>query len=155
MLNNAISNFKDTTKKIEELKRLPDSTLTTPIQKDKWSIREIIGHVYYWDKFNLEKMVPFMLNDAILQAFPDHDLHNKEALEHIDKFESVEQIIDTFVSTRRKLAAELSSIDEDVEFQIENEPIEFTVESFVSIFIEHDSHHLQQIDNHLKNREFN
>ncbi|MFA9555745.1 DinB family protein [Evansella sp. AB-rgal1] len=40
---------------ISRLKELPEDILCQPIKEGKWSIIQIVGHLYYWDKFNLEK----------------------------------------------------------------------------------------------------
>jgi hypothetical protein len=151
---NVFNQFKNTIGEIMKLKKFPQSVLSEQISHGKWSIREIIGHMFYWDKFNLEKMVPNMFNGAMLPPFPDHDLHNQESVSYLDKYDSVEAIMDAFVITRKHLIEKITMIDNDIKFKIENEPHEFSTESFIEIFVEHDSHHLKQIQEKLKHKEF-
>lgn len=143
-MNKTYEQFEST---ITELLRLQDkevSLLTDPINEGKWSIREIIAHLYYWDKFILEEMVPQMEQGATLSEFPDHDTYNEKAITQL-KDHSVEAIIELFVDTRKRLIESLMNIGDDVRFTIGNEKREFTAESFTKMFVEHDVHHLKQI----------
>ncbi|MCG7344200.1 DinB family protein [Sporosarcina sp. ACRSL] len=149
-MKNILKEFEKTMEAIEKLKGVQESKLTEPIRKGKWSIREIIGHLYYWDKYNLEKMVPLMANGANLPQFPDHDQHNKEAISYI-RDNSVETIIDAFLETREELIDRISKVEEDVRFTIGKGKRQFSSESFIKIFLNHDLHHLQQINNKLDN----
>ncbi len=76
--------------------------MNEPIREGKWSIREIVGHLYYWDKYNLEIMVPKMANGANLPPFPNHDQHNEEAMSYL-RDSTVESIISEFMKHERNL----------------------------------------------------
>jgi hypothetical protein len=119
--------------------------LLESISEGKWSIRDIVAHLYYWDKFNLENMIPCMTDGANLPTFPDHDTHNEEGLALLREH-SVASIIDLFIKERRKLIEQLIMIDEDIRFTIGKGKRKFSVESFARIFLEHDLHHLKQIN---------
>lgn len=151
---NVIDKFEDNLEVFLKLKNYTEEVLTEPISEGKWSIREMVGHLLYWDKFNLEKMVPFMSNDVALSPFPNHDSHNKEAVTYLKKYKNVEEIIDDFVRTRKQLVYELKKIDQSIEFQIEKEANPFSIKKFVEIFVEHDAHHLNQIREKLENKTF-
>ncbi|WP_313898491.1 DinB family protein [Lederbergia sp. NSJ-179] len=110
----------------------------------------MLGHLYYWDKYNLEKMVPLMANGANLPQFPNHDQHNKEAISFL-RNHSVESIIDAFIETRKELIEHISKVGEDVRFTIGKGKRMFSGESFIKIFVKHDIHHLQQINGKLNN----
>ncbi|ETI67121.1 DinB family protein [Neobacillus vireti] len=138
--------FLSTIKKVEDYKKLPESVLTKPIKENKWPIREIIGHLFYWDKYNLENMVPEMTNQAILPSFPNHDSYNADAINYINRFESAEKVIEAFVITRKELTSKLRNINANITFSIQGEPKIFNINSFVEIFLEHDLHHLNQIE---------
>ncbi|GAB2564882.1 DinB family protein [Gracilibacillus alcaliphilus] len=133
---------------VEALKQVEEEQLCEPIQADKWSIREIVAHLYYWDKFNLENMVPFMQDEAKLQAFPDHDTHNREGLEKV-KDVSVYEIIDQFLVTRLQLCTALEEVDSKNRFTIGSGKRKFGADSFIRIFQKHDKHHLEQIQKKL------
>jgi uncharacterized damage-inducible protein DinB len=145
MSNMAVLNYGKTTKEISSYKGIDDQRFLEPINAGKWSVKEVIGHLYYWDKFILEKHVPFMNQGAILIAFPDHDLHNSEAIRYISGFNATSSLIDEFVQKRRDLIEAMSRIDSDVKFTIGSGKRQFTVEKYLKIFIDHDNHHLKQI----------
>lgn len=147
-MNKTLNQYGKTIDEVLKLKEASKTKLCEAISEGKWSIREIVGHLYYWDKFNLEKMVPLMDQDADLPKFPDHDQHNGEAMTFL-KDCSVETIIDHFVVTRKELSERLSSIDGDVRFTIGGGKRKFSGESFVKIFVKHDAHHLKQINEKL------
>ncbi|WP_373277925.1 DinB family protein [Amphibacillus sediminis] len=56
----------------------PEASLCQPIKEGKWSVIQIVGHLYYWDKFNLEQMIPYMDEGVDLPEFPDQDQHNQK-----------------------------------------------------------------------------
>ena len=150
-MNKTLSQFENTIEEISNLKKLHNSQLLEPISEGKWSIREIVGHLYYWDKYNLEQMVPKMSEGANLPVFPDHDQQNNEAILYL-RNQSVESIINDFICTRRELIEGILLLDGDVKFTIGNGKRQFSSESFIKIFIKHDAHHLKQINEKLNNR---
>lgn len=145
-----LKQFEDTLDTIQKLKDVQESQLKEPISKGKWSTREIVGHLYYWDKYNLEIMVPIMVNGADLPQFPNHDQHNKEAISYL-KDHSVASIIDAFTETRKELIERIPTVGEDVRFTIGKGNRQFSSESFIKTFVKHDIHHLQQINGKLNN----
>lgn len=144
-MNKTLNQFEKTTEDISRLKDVQSSQLLDPINEGKWSIREIVGHLYYWDKYNLEKMVPKMTDGANLPQFPNHDEHNEEAISYI-KDHSVEFIINAFIVTRTELIESILKVGEDTRFTIGEGKRQFSGESFIKIFLKHDMHHLQQIN---------
>jgi len=146
---NVIMVYRSTIEQLTRLKEIEDHLLLEPIAPGKWSIREIIGHLYYWDKFILEQHAPFMSQDTTLTAFPDHDLHNNEAIQYIDKFETINSLIDEFVRTRLQLVEIINGIKSEAAFTIGSGKRQFTIERYISIFAKHDQHHLKQIKDKL------
>ena len=138
----SLNQFGDVLNEFLQLKAIPEAILVEPIAEGKWSIREIVGHLLYWDKFNLETMVPLMTDGAKLPSFPDHDSHNEEAVSYLERFNNAEDLINEFAKTRKGLIIELTSLSKDLKFEIENEPQIFTIERFLTIFVDHDAHHL-------------
>lgn len=149
-MNKTLNQFSKTMEEILILKEVEESKLKEPIRSGKWSIREIIGHLYYWDKFNLEEMVPKMSDGVRLPEFPDHDLHNEEGIHYL-RDRSVGNIIDLFVETRRQLVESLAAIPEDTRFFIGKGKRQYSRESFTTIFLKHDKHHVKQINEKLNN----
>ncbi|WP_047982812.1 DinB family protein [Ornithinibacillus californiensis] len=144
-MSNILNRFEKAVVDIIQLKEIEEARLLESISEGKWSIRDIVAHLYYWDKFNLENMLPYMTDGANLPVFPDHDTHNAEGLALL-RDHSIESIVDLFVKERRKLIEQLNMIDDDIRFTIGKGKRKFSVESFAKIFLEHDLHHLKQIN---------
>lgn len=149
MSKKTIIEYGKTTEEISKLREIDEHRLLVPIEAGKWSIREIIGHLYYWDKFILEQHVPSMAIDANLIAFPDHDLHNNEAIKNISSFDTVVSLIDEFVQTRNQLLKKINNIGNDIRFTIGSGKRQFTIESYMNIFSKHDTHHINQMQKRL------
>ena len=149
-MNKTLIQFEKNIDDISKLKDIQESQLLEPISKKKWSIREIVGHLYYWDKYNLEIMVPKMKNGATLPEYPNHDQHNAEAISFLSG-QSVKSIISAFVVTRKELIESISKEEGNVRFTIGKGKRQFTVECFIKIFLKHDIHHVQQINEKLNN----
>lgn len=147
-MDKILNEFEKTIEEISMLKEVQNAELLEPVHEGKWSIREIVGHLYYWDKHNLEQMVPKMSNGASLPPFPDHDQHNKEAVSYLTK-QSVESIIDSFINTRQELIESMLKIDSDIRFTVGKGKRQFSRESFIKIFLKHDAHHIKQINEKL------
>ncbi|MCR8632023.1 DinB family protein [Paenibacillus radicis (ex Xue et al. 2023)] len=149
MSNKAALNYGQTAEEILKYKEFDEQRLHEPISEGKWSVKEIIGHLYYWDKFILEKHVPFMNDGTNLNAFPNHDLHNREAIEYISFFTTTGSLIEEFVLNRRLLIETISGIDSNVKFTIGYGKRQSTVDNYLKIFIDHDIHHLKQMNERL------
>lgn len=139
------NNYDQFTDMIEQVKKIDEETWDTPISEGKWSVRQIIGHLYYWDKFNLETMLSKMENGANLPAFPDHHIHNERAMEHIEQYNDQVSLMNAFITTRKELVEGLQNIEEGVKFTIGGGKRKFTADSFIKLFIKHDTHHLKQM----------
>ena len=96
-------------------------------------------------------MVPKMSEGAKLPSFPDHDQQNKEAIVYLENH-SIESIINDFINTRKKLIEDLLNLGDKVRFTIGTSKRQFSGESFIKIFIKHDAHHLQQINEKVNSR---
>ena len=149
MSNKSFTDYEKTIHEVLKLKDIPESQLLDPIQEGKWCVREIISHLFYWDKFNLDQMAPHMSNNANLPPFPDHDFHNQDAIKYIDRYKSVDSLIDEFSQTRKQLLDKMSSIENGAKFTIGTRERQFSVDSFITIFVDHDAHHLKQIRDKL------
>ncbi|MBM7094780.1 DinB family protein [Bacillus sp. H-16] len=146
MKNKTLVQFEKAADEFAGLKEVPGEALVEPIGVGKWSPREVICHMYYWDKFNKEQMVPHMADGARLPAFPDHDAHNAEGLKYLKSCEKPEEVIDLFVEMRKELAAEFEVLNPDMRFTIGTGKRQFSPESFVKMFVKHDQHHLKQLE---------
>lgn len=150
-MNKTIEQFEELIVQCKTYKELDEKVLTTPINEGRWSIREIIGHLYGWDKYNLKCMVPHMTHGADLPAFPDHDDQNESVLDGL-KGKSVYEIIDLFLENRNELIQKISSVNPEDRFTIGGKKRAFSAESFLKIFVKHDAHHDQQMKQYLANK---
>ncbi|WP_253905510.1 DinB family protein [Bacillus sp. THAF10] len=141
---NSIKQYEKTIDRIIEIKEATHEKWNNAIAEGKWSIMQIVGHIYYWDKYILEIVIPQLQDGADLPPFPDHDLYNEEAMNFIRDF-SNEHLVNAFVKTRKDLVEELSKIDQDVRFTINGSKRRYSTDSFIRMFLEHDEHHLKQI----------
>lgn len=150
MSNLSLKNYEKNRIYFLSLHTLPEEKLMKETEHSKWSIREIIGHIYYWDKFLLDVMLPEMLEGAALPEFPDHDTYNEKAMEHIIKFTSTKELLNEFSLTRESLLQNIEAVPADTAFTIGKEKRSFTPERFMAMFVEHDDHHIKQIEAFLK-----
>jgi uncharacterized damage-inducible protein DinB len=150
MNNVSLKNYEKNRIYFQSLHSLPEETLIKETEPNKWSIREIIGHIYYWDKFLLDVMVPQMLEGASLPEFPDHDSYNEKAMKHIIKFTSTKELLDEFALIRERLLHKIEALPEDTAFTIGKGKRSFSPERFLAMFVEHDDHHIKQIEAFLK-----
>ncbi|KMJ60463.1 hypothetical protein AB685_00610 [Bacillus sp. LL01] len=124
-----------------------EAELIIPITNGKWSVKEIIGHIYYWDIYLLENMIPEMKDNGVLPDFPNHDEYNEKAIRTIERFTNTHGLIEEFVITRKKLINKMENLNQGVSFTIGHGKRKFTPESFLKMFVDHDKHHMEQIKN--------
>ncbi len=131
---------------VESIKDLDESILTRPMKEGKWSIKEVLCHIWFWDQYSLETMVPQMKEGAKL-SFVDIQKLNDQAGDYAAQFD-LPHIIEQFITTRNQLIEKWVQVwDEELTFFISNQP--YNQEKYLSIFIEHDLHHFKQMDNYL------
>ena len=150
-MNKNLDQYQKSLDKIASLKQIDEQLLVTPIKEGAWSIREIVGHLYGWDNYNLQHMVSNMSQGADLPAFPDHDSQNVQALQGLQG-KSVQEIIKLFIEKRQEIIGALAQLDTKTRFTIGGGKRAFSPESFVKIFVKHDHHHFVQIDEYLSSK---
>ncbi|GAK13018.1 DinB family protein [Geomicrobium sp. JCM 19039] len=138
---------------VTRLCRLNDTTLSSPLAPEKWSIKEIIGHMYYWDCYLCEHVLPYIEESVSLPEFPNHDEFNQKAMEKIQR-RSPKEVLQQFLRQRRKLITAFSKHPDPLVFTIREglEDVPYTIEQLRYDFLEHDEHHLLQIRQFLSDR---
>ncbi|WP_160036933.1 DinB family protein [Paenibacillus sp. An7] len=126
---------------------IDDELLSIPIAEGKWTVKEVITHLTNWDAYSIEKMVPYMKDNAILPEFINHDTHNVVAIELAKSYKDRETLKNDFRETRKRLVSLLNSIGSDITFTIGKGKRKYTVDSYAKIFVHHDKHHQGQIEN--------
>lgn len=143
-----LKQFSDFLLWVENLRDTAQDLWLKPISTGKWSLREILTHIMYWDRNSLERMVPNMTEGAKL-FFVDIEKHNQEAAVLAQSYNSLDVLIDDLVMTRKQLLGLLEEKNNDTtRFTIDNR--NYTYKKFVNVFIHHDDHHKKQIDGFLE-----
>lgn len=144
---------------IEELKELlffieevnQDNTIRwdIPIGDGKWSINEIISHIWLWDKYSLNLMLP-MVRQGVVLRFIDQSVINSNAEAFAKTLPHKNELIELLKETRKELITDCKKIQEkNIHFYIGKK--EHNIATFVSKFItSHDKHHIKQIEEFIQ-----
>ncbi len=150
MTSQAIQEFRAFIPYIEGLRSLEESVWQQPIAPGKWSLKELVCHLWNWDRFSIDVMVRGMAHGANLPAFVDIEEHNQKAIELAKDFNNASELIDAFVRTRSELIEELSKkYDSRIRFTIGGFKRKYSMDSYIEIFTHHDEQHKAQIENKL------
>ncbi|WP_147803267.1 DinB family protein [Alkalicoccus halolimnae] len=133
----------------EKLQELNEKTLTTPVQPGKWSIREIIGHLYYWDRYLLEAMIPHMHEGGVLPPFPNPSVYNRAAIASLEGRRAT-RIVEEFLAVRHSLVEHLAGMDPAASFRLSGTEEIYTPERMIKKFAMHDVHHQKQMEIYLR-----
>lgn len=129
---------------------IDDVTWQKPISPGKWTVKEVVAHIWNWDTYTLNTMLPHIKDQAKLPGFVDHDTHNSLAIERAKEFTDRDSMIKTFIETRTHLVNQLHKVDpSEIRFFIGNDKRPYTYERYLKIFVHHDQHHKKQIENLL------
>lgn len=147
MSSPTIQEFKDFIPFIEKMKELPLGNWEQPIASGKWTLKELVCHLWHWDRLTLEQMLPLMEAGAKLPAFPNIDKHNEAAKKLAQDFGSGAELVEAFVATRQELLNMLmEKYDQKARFTIGSGKRQYSFDSYVGIFTHHDAHHRKQIE---------
>lgn len=145
-----IQELRKSTQRVMDYEVYSNSILQTPINDSKWSPYEIVGHLAGWDSFMLKKRIPqLILNLDFIEDF-EVENNNKRQNEYVTKLTPHENL-QRFIQVRKLLITQIQNISQEnwqKEFIINDEKWNFT--KFFNAVIEHDDHHLNQIDEFLK-----
>lgn len=131
----------------EFAKTIDDVTWITPISAGKWTVKEVISHLWNWDVYTLEVMLPQMKDQVEIPEFADHDTYNLIAVEKAKEFYDREAMIRTFIETRTYLIDQFRILDNpEMKFWIGNDKIPYSLDRYIEIFVHHDDHHKRQIE---------
>lgn len=135
---------------IQSLKNLNDHFLRTPIGDEKWSVIEIIGHFHPWDEFVLQNRLPYFLTNCSLPPSPNTDELNYHSAQ-LSKNNSFLYTIEKFIRIRSELVETLNQLPEEswlAELKINQSTL--SLYSYFKGLMEHDLHHMNQIQSFLK-----
>lgn len=131
---------------IERLKKLDDQqALLKPIATGKWSVLDILCHIWLWDEYILKEMLP-KIRTGEAAYFPGHESVNSQVRFYTESKEPAE-LLQTLIDTRFRLIAGFEAyLDTGVaSFAVGTKVCSPT--SFLdSYIVKHDLHHIRQIE---------
>lgn len=146
--NKTLNQFGDFLTWVEKLRGTCNELWLKPISTSKWSLREILTHIMYWDRNSLDVVVPNMVESARL-SFVDIEKLNQEAALFAQSYTDLNVLIGDVLKTRLQLLELLKEkYNDSIQFTIDNK--NYTFEKFVNVFIHHDEHHIKQVEAFLE-----
>jgi uncharacterized damage-inducible protein DinB len=139
---------------VESLRNLDEELWTTPIAENKWSVRDIIGHIMFWDKYTQEEAImKIKTNQPVTVDDVNIDEFNQKAVEYV-KTTDKDEIINHTVQYRQEIIETLKILSEETFFNnyIDSSGNNFSINNFLEEFITHDDHHKRQIEKFLNSR---
>lgn len=135
---------------MHRLKSLDEVILRKPIGEGKWSVIEIIGHFYPWDKFILQNRIPYLFTYNSLPKSPSvDDLNEQSSL--LARTETIEETFEKCIKIRKELLMQLIQIPEaDWLLQLQINQSNLSLYEYLKGLMEHDVHHVNQIKSYLK-----
>ncbi|MGR6542570.1 DinB family protein [Paenibacillus tundrae] len=108
----------------EFVKFIDDITWEKLISPGKWTVKEVVAHLWNWDTYTLNTMLPNIKDQVKLPGFVDHDTENLKAIKKAKEFKYRESMIKTFIETRTHLVNHLHKVDHsEIRFFIGNDKL--------------------------------
>lgn len=126
-----------------------DEEAHTPIAEGKWSISQILYHMAEWDRFIREERINQMEPSREVDASPDVDTFNREAVRPVDNYRFPE-VLSHAQRQRALLGKAIEEMPEEnwnSAFEISGKNM--TPAAYFEGILEHDAHHRRQIDGFL------
>lgn len=139
----------------ESLPLSDQELMNKPITEGKFSVKEIIAHLYRWDEFLLNVGIPSILESGTIN-FPNfHDYNHESAKLVLDK--GIQEVITQAIKSRKNLVKcfnehqefALKQISMNGKTHIPNTDQHYTFYYLIEDFSEHDQHHKKQIEDFL------
>lgn len=138
-------------------KSLPNDNklMNKPIGEGKFSVKEIIAHLYRWDEYLINVGIPSILENGNIE-FPNFNDYNNESAKLVAE-NGIEEVIEHATKTREKLVKIFKDneqyshkkISMNGHTHIPNSEKPYTFYYLIEDFSEHDQHHKQQIEEFL------
>ncbi|WP_026694468.1 DinB family protein [Peribacillus kribbensis] len=133
----------------ERLKDVSDEWFFSPLAEGKWSAAAIVSHFRFWDRYILEERLPLMLKGEDLpKSNINVDEVNAKAQEYAHSGVTKRELLDEAINWRERSCAALAGVEFSTSFRIGEK--ELTLLQFIEGDIEHDEHHMKQIEEFLK-----
>ncbi|MCU9614438.1 DinB family protein [Caldibacillus lycopersici] len=146
-----INDFSTLISFVQSLAALDEKRWLTPIQEGKWTTRDIIAHIMLWDKYFLEEAIIKIVDQhPVTVKHLDFDQFNKNAVIYA-KGKSKQEICDMAIYYRAKIVSHLKYLSDEEFFKehIVGDGNKFSAYSYIEDFIDHDTHHINQVKKFL------
>ncbi|RIW38473.1 DinB family protein [Bacillus salacetis] len=140
---------------LENLRTIHSDIADNPRMEGKWSIKQIICHLYRWDIHLTQTIFPKgVINEAV--TFPDHDEYNAQSEAYAATVNFTE-LLTLSLKARNQLIDELARHEKFLQHPITvnglthcpNSGSVYTLNYLMTEFIDHDQHHMKQIKQYL------
>ena len=149
--NQILIHYEKSLQFVESLVNLTEEQWRSPIEPEKWTVAEVIGHLTPWDEFVYRQRLPFLLAVEILPKGPNAEDINTHAAKE-SRLKSKVETIEQFLKNRNLLMGAIHQIEEQQWQQsLKIGASELTLLNYFTGLIDHDLHHFSQIQNALKN----
>ena len=121
----------------------------TPCTEGKWSVAQIVMHLAEWDRYIREERLPYMKEGATIEGFEDVDEFNRKAVAGVEEMK-FPAIVSHAQKQRALLRQAIEKMDDaawNAHFTAGNKKI--SPASYFGGILEHDRHHIQQINSYL------
>jgi len=128
--------------------RIRDEDWNVPLGEGKWSIHDVVSHILFWDRYFRETAVERIAKglDPTWNEL-DFDRFNREAAEKGRRL-SKEELIEQTRKCRKAILDTIRSMDEvrrsGTYTDADGEA--FDLEAYLKEFVDHDRHHMRQIE---------
>nr|WP_255570653.1 DinB family protein [Cohnella sp. CFH 77786] len=143
--------FEDFIAYVRSLASLTEEKQRKPLGEGKWSVRDVIAHMWKWDEFFWEHAIqPLTQGKPLTYHHLDFNSFNENAKIACSSLDW-QYLTEQAAAARERLVAAIRSVppsEYDREYpDADGRP--FSLAAYLLDFAEHDTHHRKQIDNVL------
>lgn len=134
------------------LKNISDDLWFKPFHEGAWGIADVISHFISWDKFVIENRISYLVRkECIPQITVDVEMMNNDASNYARSGIIKEDLISELISVREELINLIGGIQSDQFHQPLPGRENITLSEYFNGLIDHENHHKEQIESHMKN----
>jgi hypothetical protein len=142
-----IDKFESFTRFADSMRTVPEPVWRTPLNPGKWSIGEIVAHIFLWDKyFWTEALAKIRDKERLTLKHIDYDLFNQAASGYAAEAGQA-LLIDETIACRAQIVGFLRTVGEE-DFYVEHidgDGSIFTLYGYLEGFVPHDAQHRREI----------
>ncbi|MFC3748567.1 DinB family protein [Paenibacillus sp. GCM10012306] len=133
----------------KNLSKYEEQSWLTPLGPDKWTVKEVVGHIVLWDKYIHNEVTRAILHNSPL------GLSNAEEIEEFNRkagewalSKTKDEILTDLISSREAVLEDLQAISEEAFTNVYNDVDgnPFVLKDFIVEMTRHDHHHRAQVE---------